>query len=301
MQAAACRAARTPAGRAFLAGGRGARDVDLDPCAPQPITLVADARVEVGAGAAPPAAARPAWERVYEHGMALVGTVAERLDEARAVLDAARAVAPTPRAQAMVIAQLGWVAARQGRADDALGLVAEARALLAREAPAGAPAPTPPVLDAIAADALARVWRWDEAVAPARACAERAPQNSAAWAQYARILASAGDDRGALAAAARGLDLAPRDPDLLRTQATALAALGRPEAAAALAAFGRFRAPDAAAEIRIRCAAGSARCARDREPAHTIPLRPDPGRQRSAPPPAPAHRGPASRSYERSP
>lgn len=273
MQEAVCREARTPAGRAFIAGARGARDVELDPCRPQPITLIAETAVEVGAGART-SGTRPAWERMYEHGMALVGTVTERLEEARSVLEAALAVAPDPKARAMVSIQLGWVASKQGRADDALALVAASRALLARTAEPGKPPPSPPVLDAVAADALARVWRWEEAVAPAKACTDRAPQNSAAWVLYARVLGSAGDNAGALAAANRGLELAPRDPDLLRSQATALAALGRPEAAAALAAYDRFRSPDNAAELRIQCAAGSARCARDREQGHSIALRP---------------------------
>lgn len=272
MQAAVCRETRTPVGLAFIAGARGARDVDIDPCRPQPITLIAEAKVQLGTGAAP--ASRPAWERMYEHGMALVGTVTERLDEAREVLEAALAAAPEPRARAMVTIQLGWVASKQGRTDDALALVASARALMAQTVPPGKPAPSPPVLDAVAADALARVWRWEEAVAPAKACAERAPQNSGAWMMLARVLGSVGDNAGALDAANKGLELAPRDPDLLRSQAAALAALGRPEAEAALAAYDRFRSPDSAGELRIQCAAGSVRCARDREQGHTIALRP---------------------------
>jgi len=265
MQAAVCNAARSPAGRAFLAGARGAREVVLDPCTPQPITLIAEARVELGRGARP-AAARPAWERLYEHGMALTATVSERLEEARTVLDAALAAAPAGdrRARAMILVQLATVAARQGRADDALALVAEARPLL--------PSPGPAVLDAIATDALGRVWRWQDAIAPARACADRAPANAGAWIALARALGSAGDDRAALAAATRGLELAPRDPDLLRSQAAALAALHRPEAPAALAAYDRFRSPDAAGELRMQCAAGSARCAREREQVHTHEL-----------------------------
>jgi Cytochrome c554 and c-prime len=274
MQAAVCREARTAEGRAFIAGARGARDVTIDPCRPQPITLVAATKVQIGAGAAVAAAKRPAWERMYEHGMALVGTVTERLEEARGVLEAALAAAPDPRARAMVAIQLGWVASKQGRADDALALVARSRELLAQTGSPGKPPPSPPVLDAVAADALARVWRWEEAVAPAKACAERAPQNSAAWMLYARVLGSVGDNAGALAAANKGLELAPRDPDLLRSQATALAALGHADAGAALAAYDRFRSPDSAAELRIQCAAGSVRCARDREAGHTIALRP---------------------------
>jgi cytochrome c-type biogenesis protein CcmH/NrfG len=272
MQQVVCTAARTPEGHAFIAGARGARDVELDPCAPQPITLIAETSVQLGAGAtcgasadprttAAPACKRPGWERMYEHGMALVSTVSERLDEARTVLEAALAAAPAGRPRAMVLVQLAQVAAKQGRADDALALIAEARALL--------PSPGPPVLDAVAADALIRVWRFAEAIAPARACTERAPANAGAWTVLARVLGSTGHDADALAAATRGLELAPRDPDLLRSQATALAALHRPEAAAALAAYDRFRSPDSAAELRIQCAADSPRCAREREQGHT--------------------------------
>jgi len=266
LQAAVCREAKTPAGQAFIAGAQGARDVALDPCKAQPITLIAETRLELGHGAK--GATRPAWERMYEHGMALVGTVSERLEEARTVLETSLAQVPAgdKRARAMVLVQLGWVASKQGRVDDALALVAQARPLL--------PTPGPAVLDAVAADALARVWRWDEAIAPAKACTERAPQNSGAWMLYARVLGSTGDNAGALDAATKGLELAPRDPDLLRSQATALAALDKPEAVAALAAYDRFRSPDNSAELRIQCAADSKRCARHREQAQTIVLRP---------------------------
>jgi tetratricopeptide (TPR) repeat protein len=272
LQAAVCREAKTTAGKAFIEGAKGARSVEIDPCKAQPITLISSTAIEVGQGARI-STNRPLWEREYEHGMALTGTVTERLEEARAVLDAAVAAAPDAKAKAMVKAQLGWVASKQGRVDDALALVGEARSLLATTAPAGK-APNPPVLDAIAADALSRVWRWDEAIAPAKACTERAPQNAAAWVVYARVLGSVGDNAGALAAATKGLEFAPRDQDLLRSQATALAALGRTEAKDALAAFDRFRSPDQSADLRIACAAGSVRCARDREMGHTMILRP---------------------------
>jgi predicted Zn-dependent protease len=182
------------------------------------------------------------------------------------VLDQALALAPAgdKRAHAMIIVQLAEVAAKQGRADDALALVAQARALL--------PEPGPPVLDMVAADALMRVWRWSDAVAPAAAAAKKAPQNTLAWMMLARCYGSLADDSKALAAATTGLELAPRDQDLLRSQATALASLHRPEAAAALAAYDRFRSPDSSAELRIQCAGDSPRCAREREMVHTHPL-----------------------------
>lgn len=253
MQDEVCRASKTPAGQAFLDGAKGTRQVHLDPCRAQPITLIAETKVQLGASST--------WGKTYEHGMALVSVVSERLDEAKVVLEQALAMAPDGKARAMVIVQLAQVAAKQGRADDALALVAQARALL--------PAPGPPVLDAVAADALMRVWRWNEAVAPAVAAAQKAPQNSHGWMMAARCYGSIGDDVNALAAATTGLRLAPRDADLLRSQATALAALKRPEAAEALAAYDRFRSPDSSAELRIQCAGDSPRCAREREMGHT--------------------------------
>src|SRR5262249_37751565 len=122
--------------------------------------------------------------------------------------------------------------------------------------------------------ALMRVWRWDDAIAPSQAAAQKAPGNSNAWVMLARCFGSVGDDPNALAAATTGLELNPRDPDLLRTQATSLAALHRPEAPAALAAYDRFRSPDYSAELRIECAADSTRCAREREQGHTHLLHP---------------------------
>ena len=88
-----------------------------------------------------------------------------------------------------------------------------------------------------------------------------------------QALVAVGDHTTALAAAARGLDLAPRDADLLRSQATALAALKDPRARAAQDAYVRFRQPDEAAVLRIRCAQQSASCSRDRNPVHTFELR----------------------------
>jgi predicted Zn-dependent protease len=87
----------------------------------------------------------------------------------------------------------------------------------------------PPVLSAIAVDALSRVWQWTMAVAPAQTLVQAAPLNTQAWVMLSRVLASTGDNRGALDAAVSGLAMSPRDPDLLRSQAVALDALGSPE------------------------------------------------------------------------
>ena len=120
-----------------------------------------------------------------------------------------------------------------------------------------------------------RVWRWDEAIAPARAAAKNAPGNSAAWVMLARCFGSVADDGDALAAATTGLELDPRDSDLLRTQATALAALHRPEArrrARRVRSFpiaGRTRPSYASRAPPTRRAA-----AREREQGHTHLLHP---------------------------
>ncbi len=285
VQQAVCKEARSPRGAAFLKQARDQRDMRVDPCAPQPITEIARTTTWMGAGweaaaakagpAARAAGGAPAaaWERSYEQGMGLIGVITERLDEPRQVLEHALAQLPetaeTTRARAMVLTQLGSVAGRQGRTDEALALLERARALL--------PAPQPPAIDAIAADALARVWRWEEAAAYAQAATEKAPRNAAAWVMLARARGSKHDDAGALEAARQGLAWSPRDPDLLRSQATALAGLGGGEhalARAALAAFDRFRAPDEAAALRIACARGSARCQRERELGHVHDMQP---------------------------
>ncbi|MCE9574733.1 MAG: hypothetical protein K8W52_16410 [Deltaproteobacteria bacterium] len=268
-QAVVCADARTAIGKQFAKGADGARSVAPDPCTPQPITELGEAVVVLGGGNVTASSARPLWEREYELGMALVGQVQERLDEARLVLEAAQAITPAgpegERPRAMIEVQLAWVAGKQGRTDDALALVERARARLPK---------APAVLDAIAADALARVWRWQEAIAPARRATEKAPGSTAMWVMLARVLGSTGDDRGALAAAQAGLAIAPRDADLLRSQAVALRGLNAPDADAALAAYERFRAPDDAGQLRITCADRSKRCEREREIGHTHRLVP---------------------------
>jgi len=276
VQRAVCAAAKTPIGAAFLQQAKEIRDMRVDPCKAQPITEIASSTVWIGDGAAARAATagavtRPAWSREYEHGMALTRVVGERLDEARQVLEHALTVTPAgadgDRARASIYVQLGSVAGQQGRADDALALLTKARALL--------PAPGPPALEAYAADALARVWRWREAEPYARVVTEKAPDNTSAWIMLARVRGSLSDDRGALDAAKRGLALQPRDPDLLRSQAAAIAALlpGSDLAARSLAAYDRYRAPDDAAALRMACAANSPVCAREREVGHVHPLR----------------------------
>jgi hypothetical protein len=272
LQEVVCTEARTVQGAAFLHGVADTRDVTLDPCLAQPITEIASTTIQIGTKrkTVDGPTRLPTWERLYEHGMALTAVIGERLDESRIVLEHALAAVPegdgAARAQAMIKVQLAIVSGKQGRTDEALALLDDAERLV--------PGPVAPVIPTVRADALARVWRWAEAVAPARLATERAPQNTAGWVMLARVLASVGDDHAALEATRKGLVHAPRDPDLLRTQAVCLAALKSDQADAALTAFDRFRAPDATAELRIQCARQSPQCEREREMGHTHPLIP---------------------------
>ena len=280
MQKAACTASRSALGRAFAAAARRRGHPVLDPCASQPITKVAEATVWIGRGwkaqaaaASPAAPARPAWRRNYEHGMALLHSLQEHLEDARAPLMAAlhqldRTAGATPRDRARVLLALGQLEGTVGRVDAALDWLDRARALV----------PNNPAVAYARGLALARVWRWREAADAFAIAAPGAPDNPAGWTQLAVALGSLGRDREALAAAQKGLALSPRNADCLRVQSVALHSLGAPDpvSAAALAAYDAHRPPDRATDIRIACAAHDPECARERDPVHVHDLVPAP-------------------------
>jgi tetratricopeptide (TPR) repeat protein len=261
LQRAACAATRDRRGRAFARVSR-RYGRHVDPCVTQPITEIASTQTVIGNGwknvAAPEI--RPRWERLYEHGMALLHSVQERVGEAGPSLSAALKAAPDDHARAAVMTALGQLAGKLGRTTDALGWLDHA----ARLAPRAAAIPL------AKAAALTRVWRWREAIAPLRRAASLAPKNIGVWTKLAVALGSAGDDRDALEAAQSGLRILPREPNALRVQALSLSALGAPReySAHALDAYARFRSPDVAPHLRISCAARSPDCARERDPVH---------------------------------
>jgi tetratricopeptide (TPR) repeat protein len=267
LQAEACADARGERGRAFAAGTAATREIALDPCVDQPITDISSSTVWIGDGwrAHAAADARPTWRRLYEHGLALLHAVQERVGEARPSLEAALAAiyadpeAPVT-ARAMIYAALGKLTGRQGRTDEALEWLDKADAIVPGHA----------AVAAFRGEALTRVWRWQEAIAPLTIVTEKAPDNVGAWASLAIALGSAGRDTEALRAAQAGLALQPRHPDLLRVQAVSLAALDadRTMSGAALDAYDDNRTPDRATDIRIACTARYPDCAREREPVH---------------------------------
>jgi tetratricopeptide (TPR) repeat protein len=154
----------------------------------------------------------------------------------------------------------------EGRADAAAGWLDRAEAEM----------PGHPAVAFARGSAFARVWRWEEAAGAFAAATAKAADNAGGWAQLAMALGSLGREPEALAAAQRGLALAPRDADLLRVQALALRGLGAPPApaGAALRAYDEFRPPDRATDVRIACIASVPLCASERDPIHVHDLIP---------------------------
>jgi hypothetical protein len=299
----ACVQDRLPRGAAFDRASHdptGAFPV-IDGCASEPTTDVAE--TDAWLGGPPPRApsrssAQPLWRRLYDHALGLSHALQEDVEGARVSLDQALAAtradglvgggsaaddlvgggsaadglvgggsaADGDLARAMILQLAADVAARQGRTAEALDRLDRAESL----------APGHPALARARADALGAVWRWREAMDPMERAARAAPLDDGVWARLAIACGSAGDPAAALDAAAHGLELGPRDADMLRVQALALEALGASpeEISAARAAFSAWRPPDDAPGVKNACAARLDWCARERVPVHVHRLRP---------------------------
>jgi tetratricopeptide (TPR) repeat protein len=253
---AACAESQTPAGAAFTAASKQLNGVALNPCVEQPVIEVARAETRLDtSGAAPAAGAAPEWERSYFHGVALTDALQEYADEARAPLERAVALAPDARSKARALLALANLHGRQGRTAAALETLTRVEPLL----------PGHPAIDRVRGQALATVWRWSEASDAFAACAQKVPRDLEAWRLLATSLGSAGRDREALEAARRGLELQPREPDLLRVQALSLAALGD-DSREAFARALQYRTPDNAPAVKAACSKNIEGCAAERNP-----------------------------------
>ena len=266
LRAATCDDSRKKPGKAFLAATKAIRGETVDACAAQPISAVATAEVWIGAGA-PPADDSVTARRLYVHGLGLLHEVQEHVGRAGRSFDAALARTDDPQLRAQILAGLTAVASRQGRVDDARALAAKAAAL----AP-GHPAPA-----WLEGQALAAVWRWQQAVEPLAKVAASAPMDPSVWADLALAHGSAGQSAGALRAARSGLQYNPRHSDLLRIQALAQAELASAVKAApadaAMSSYLDHRSPDNAPRVRSACSRDVPGCARERLPVHTHDLR----------------------------
>jgi tetratricopeptide (TPR) repeat protein len=242
----------------------------IDPCIQQPLTELARAVVWVGAGAdaheGEGGAARPAWRRLWEHSLAVIGDVQERVGDAEPSMDRALELLEhdgTDEQRALVFAARADLAARQNRAEEAVEWADRAEALIGAH----------PALYRIRGDGWARVWQFERAEAQYQIVAEATPRSKDAWRALAQARGSLADDEAALAAATRGLALQPRDEWLLRTQTVALEHLDHRLAGDARDAFVAYRLPDHAQELRFGCDRRVPYCARDRVPVPTIVMR----------------------------
>lgn len=260
VQALACDAMKDSISQAFARAETklDLRTFALDPCAPEPITDVADA--EVALGAPSPRDPTRDFQRAYDYALGLSHVLQERLDEGRAVIAFAQRAAQTPKERAMAKALLALLAARQGRPEEALSLADDAEV----------DAPGHPFLLRVRGEALAQVWRFGDAAPWLDAAARRAPLDDTGWSRLAVVLGSANRPSAALEAARSALVLFPRDADALRVQSLSLDALGapQPECEAARAAFLERRLPDDGPAIKGKCSAKVPGCALERDPVH---------------------------------
>ncbi len=264
LAALACRATRRDRG---YQRGRA-----IDGCAPPELTLVAEAEVSLRADATSGAgeangetrgdSARPAWERLCDLGAARMRSLQEQLDEARPPLEAALELATAPFERAQVRSLLGRLAGKQGRTDEALAHLDAAEAVTGRH----------PAIDRGRGDALAQVWRFDEATAAYARVAEDSGTDTIAWRDLARAHGSAANNEDALTAATRGLALAPHHGGLLRTQSLAIPP-EHPRYRIAREAFLDHRRHDQQPELLRACQERDEECRRDRAPIAVVPLR----------------------------
>jgi hypothetical protein len=264
-----CADARTVRGAAFTREVRSRTGGPFDPCAREPVTNVAEAEVWIGAGSEGRERPQtmPPWRRLFDHGLGLLSALQEDLESARLSLNRAWELAPLDaiRPRAMIVHALAVLAAREGRTDEALRYLDEAERLAGYE----------PAILSTRGQVLGNVWRWGEAIGPLERAANASPLDDALWSHLAIARASAGDPRAALEAAVRGLELAPRDADMLRVQALALERIAAPadDVSRAQAAFGLWRPPDDAPAMKQACSARFAWCALERLPAHVHEMR----------------------------
>ncbi|MBS2017328.1 MAG: hypothetical protein JST00_30875 [Deltaproteobacteria bacterium] len=281
LQKAACADFRSERGKTFNQVGLKKVARAIDPCRPQPVTDVARSEAFLSLDGGSPAQVRQAkadedravaFQRRFAYGLGLSHALQEKLDDARAPLAAALEAAGTARERAIVLGTLAQIASKQGRTEETFEVAAKADAL-AKEAGLATPHPA---MQRARGEVLTATWKLAEASPLFADAAERSPRDDTAWATAAVTMGGAGDPFGALEASRRGLSVQPRDGDMLRVQALALADL-RADAkarAGADAAFLERRTPDLAPSIRGKCSATIPGCANERVPVHVHAMRP---------------------------
>ncbi len=259
-----CKRSKTELGKRWRAETKLRTGLDVDPCVEQPIVEIATAKAQIGGTERSPEL--PAWQRHYRWGIGLQEHVSESVDEAKVVFEKALETVDKSdkRKVAMIELVLGQVATRQGRRQDALDHFMRAEKLIGKH----------PAIDFARGKAHQRTFHNEEAAQAYKAASEQV-HDDRIWRELAISSGSVFHHRDAYEAAQRGLEIAPRDPHLLRSQSLAAAKLDLPEesAEAAREAFLAFRRDELAPEIRVRCSKASPTCERERVPVHVHPLK----------------------------
>lgn len=263
VQKVACESTKSARGKAFGAYGMKKVEKNLDPCAPQPVTLIAEDTVLLGDE--PARAEAQTFATAFAHGQGLLRSLQEYVGEARPVFERALALASTDRQRGMALWGLAAVAAREGSLDGTFALAERAEAYV----------PGHPALARLRAQVKLAHWQWDDAAEWLTRGIQASPVDDSLIAELTVALGGAGRSAEALSAAGSALLLQPRDPDCLRVQAMALRSLSAPMSLLGPAeeAYLHARTPDDAPKVRAKCSATVPGCARERNPVHVHWLR----------------------------
>lgn len=269
VQKVACESTKNERGKAFGAYGMKKVDKNLDPCAPQPVTLIAEDSVQLGV--VPAKSEAQSFATAFAHGQGLLRSLQEYVGDARPVFERALALASTDRQRGMALWGLTAVAAREGSLEGTFALADRAEAFV----------PGHPALARLRAQVKLAHWQWDEAAEWLARSVKASPQVGGAItddsliAEWTVALGGAGRSAAALSAAGMALGIQPRDPDCLRVQAMSLRSLQAPVdlLGPAEEAYLHTRTPDDAPKVRGKCSANVPGCARERNPVHVHWLR----------------------------
>ena len=235
----------------------------VNPCASQPTTVMAKEVVTLGSDST----ALESWERWYRHGLGLRHGAQEKMGMAAYSLENASKNFPKDGAlshRAAIHSALAEVKIRQGRSEDALQEVHHLEELLGSH----------PLVSRLRAEAYSIVWQLREAGKWYEEAARKAPLDDALWRMAAISYGSDSDYPVAFRLAAKGLELEPRDNDLLRLQMIAAKRLNAPPKIVrdAEKAFLDFRQDELASARKARCSREFPECRLEREPFHVHEL-----------------------------
>jgi len=261
----ACRASKTPRGKAFQEFSKKLHGLKMDACQPQPTVVMAEASSFIGKVET---SKTPEWLRWYRHGLALEHDLQERLSHAAQSLRNALKVLPetiTGHRRSMIHASLGEVLVKQSKLKEANEQLDIADKLT----------PNQPVIARLRGQGLRKIWKIKEAIPHFKKAARLAPGDEARWRELAAALGSVGEHREALEAAQKGLEVEPRDTHLLRLQMLAIENSGNQDSEEARKTFLNYKLDEAAPGVRSRCSDRSPECRKARLPLRTYRLNMD--------------------------